>query len=292
MGAYNRNDAYAYAQQWAGNYNPAYLQFSGDGGDCANFVSQCLLAGGIPEKTNGNDNNPYNNMRWFYNGMSSANAWKGSNSMRTWIYSAADTSYPRITFVSLGQSQINTLEKGDLLFKLGGTTAESRINRRATHVALVSRVVDSDIYVYQHSPTNGIEKRWASPWADTLWYHITGYKAYASDVPTCIGSGNGSGGDVPSSVNDPDTGGGSGSNVYANADFGTALYRYMVPNMHDNYIMNIQLRLNEIGHNCGSPDGYFGLNTDTAVRSLQSAGGIGVDGIVGAATRTELRRLI
>ena len=46
--AYNPAGAIAYAQQWATARNPAFSDYTGRGGDCANFVSQCLMAGGMP----------------------------------------------------------------------------------------------------------------------------------------------------------------------------------------------------------------------------------------------------
>ena len=42
---YERGKAVAYAQYWAYRRNPAYLDFSDLGGNCTNFVSQCLYAG-------------------------------------------------------------------------------------------------------------------------------------------------------------------------------------------------------------------------------------------------------
>ena len=45
---YDRAKAVAYAHQWAYSRNPAYYDFSAIGGDCTNFVSQCLRAGGAP----------------------------------------------------------------------------------------------------------------------------------------------------------------------------------------------------------------------------------------------------
>ena len=44
---YDRNKAYAYAKKYAFNYNPNYADYNSLGGDCANFVSQCLIAGGF-----------------------------------------------------------------------------------------------------------------------------------------------------------------------------------------------------------------------------------------------------
>ncbi|MBR1422721.1 MAG: amidase domain-containing protein [Ruminococcus sp.] len=35
-----------YAHRWAFSHNPAYYNFENIGGDCTNFISQCLYAGG------------------------------------------------------------------------------------------------------------------------------------------------------------------------------------------------------------------------------------------------------
>lgn len=42
---YNRARAVQYARQWALSRNPLFLDFTGRGGDCTNFVSQCVYAG-------------------------------------------------------------------------------------------------------------------------------------------------------------------------------------------------------------------------------------------------------
>lgn len=43
--SYNREYAVAYARRWALMRNPLFIDFTGIGGNCTNFVSQCLLAG-------------------------------------------------------------------------------------------------------------------------------------------------------------------------------------------------------------------------------------------------------
>ena len=43
---YNREKAIEYANTWAYGRNPAYYDYSNLGGDCTNFISQCLYAGG------------------------------------------------------------------------------------------------------------------------------------------------------------------------------------------------------------------------------------------------------
>lgn len=42
---YDRNLAVQYAKKWAFGRNPAFYDFSGIGGDCTNFASQCIYAG-------------------------------------------------------------------------------------------------------------------------------------------------------------------------------------------------------------------------------------------------------
>ena len=42
---YDRTKAVNYAIKWAKSRNPAYYDFTNIGGDCTNFVSQCICAG-------------------------------------------------------------------------------------------------------------------------------------------------------------------------------------------------------------------------------------------------------
>lgn len=69
--AYNRESAVAYAHKWAFSRNPAYYNFDKVGGDCTNFISQCLLAGGSKM-------NYTRNTGWYYNSVNDrAPAWSG-----------------------------------------------------------------------------------------------------------------------------------------------------------------------------------------------------------------------
>ncbi len=42
---YDRRRAVEYARRWAFSRNPLFADFTGSGGNCTNFVSQCILAG-------------------------------------------------------------------------------------------------------------------------------------------------------------------------------------------------------------------------------------------------------
>lgn len=73
---YNGRDARRYANQHALNPNPDYREFSGD---CANFVSQCLYAGGIPQ-----------DKTWFYKtgyiaGIGYSEAWASANGLKNYL---------------------------------------------------------------------------------------------------------------------------------------------------------------------------------------------------------------
>lgn len=68
---YNRDAAVSYAHTWAYKRNPRYADFAGMGGDCTNFVSQCIYAGaGIMNYTP--------TFGWYYRNINDrAPAWTG-----------------------------------------------------------------------------------------------------------------------------------------------------------------------------------------------------------------------
>ncbi|MDR0426624.1 MAG: amidase domain-containing protein [Clostridiales bacterium] len=68
---YDREAARAYALRWAYGRNPRYADFSDMGGDCTNFVSQCLFAGGLSM-------NYTPVLGWYYRSLNNrAPAWTG-----------------------------------------------------------------------------------------------------------------------------------------------------------------------------------------------------------------------
>lgn len=71
MSKYNRTKIYEYAQKWALSRNPKYYNYEYLGGDCTNFVSQCIYAG--CEQMN------YNTLNgWYYiNANNKSPSWTG-----------------------------------------------------------------------------------------------------------------------------------------------------------------------------------------------------------------------
>ena len=76
--AYDVGAAFNYADKYWCNYNPNYASYKGKGGDCANFVSQCLHAGGLPMDNEWNPN---------------TSAWKGCISQMRYLTETLGFSY-------------------------------------------------------------------------------------------------------------------------------------------------------------------------------------------------------
>jgi len=101
--AYNREKAVAYAHKWALKRNPRYMDFHGIGGDCTNFISQCLQAGGAPmnyKKTFG----------WYYSNASDrAPAWTGVQYLYNFL-TGSHTVGPFATVIGM-----NDIQPGDIV---------------------------------------------------------------------------------------------------------------------------------------------------------------------------------
>lgn len=93
--AYNPEAAVAYSDSWVytgatlstsanypSYYNPAYYNFNSLGGDCANFTSQSIYAGGMPQVVG----TAYGMDGWYYKTSSDRSAsWTGAAQLRTWM---------------------------------------------------------------------------------------------------------------------------------------------------------------------------------------------------------------
>ena len=100
---YNRALAVEYAKKWAFSRNPAYYDFSALGGDCTNFASQCIFAGG--EKMNYTPGTG-----WYYAGINSrAPAWTGVNELYNFLINNKGAG-PRAVVVPLSE-----IREGDIV---------------------------------------------------------------------------------------------------------------------------------------------------------------------------------
>ena len=130
---FNRNISVEYAREWAYKRNPRYYDFDKLGGDCTNFVSQCLHAGGIEMN--------YSSLGWYYTNLNSrAPAWTGVNEF--WNFGINNTGKG----VRFDQCAINDLEIADFIQLYNGTRFYHNLLVTKVEKVLGSKV----IYVSAH----------------------------------------------------------------------------------------------------------------------------------------------
>ena len=100
---YNRVKVYEYAKKWAYGRNPKYYNYDAIGGDCTNFVSQCIFAG------YGQMN--YNKINgWYYiNGNDKSPSWTGVRFLYNFLISNKGNGPKGVNV------DINKLEIGDVI---------------------------------------------------------------------------------------------------------------------------------------------------------------------------------
>ncbi|SHI12268.1 Putative amidase domain-containing protein [Sporobacter termitidis DSM 10068] len=94
---YDRASAVAYAHRWAYSRNPAYYNYDGIGGDCTNFISQCIYAGARVM----NYDQTYG---WYYiSANHKAPSWSGVPFLRNFLVSNAEGPGPRAAEAAIGE---------------------------------------------------------------------------------------------------------------------------------------------------------------------------------------------
>lgn len=138
---YSRVDAVGYATKYALKPNPNYKYFSltNTGGDCSNFLSQCLRAGGGIMSSD-----------WWYRHSSHPNtnydtwalAWAVAHSLYWCLKVNAGTNTSSIKGIEV--NNVNLLELGDLIFyeDSGG---------KIFHSAIVTYISNYEVLISQHS---------------------------------------------------------------------------------------------------------------------------------------------
>lgn len=127
---YNRLDAVSYAQKWALSKNPQFYHFGGIGGDCTNFISQCLLAGG--------GKMIYSVDGWFYSSKDSRSpSWTSVESLASFLMNDSQGLFAT-------KREIEYLQEGDII--------QLRQNiQRFNHSLIITKKTKDEIFVSAHS---------------------------------------------------------------------------------------------------------------------------------------------
>ncbi|MGG7142662.1 amidase domain-containing protein [Clostridium nigeriense] len=166
---YNREKAREYALKWATSSNKEYYNFINDGGDCTNFVSQVLRAGGLDFV--GSKANATSIKSWFYYSSNLPNrtsTWTAANPFNLHFGKEYKRAYDYREY-----KIEDALKNWDNIYSsiyIGDIVQYSRPNNIAFHSQAITDVLDkSTIYFSQHS--NSIENFYKN---GNLKYYLLG----------------------------------------------------------------------------------------------------------------------
>ena len=133
MANYNRQKAVEYARKWALGSNPEFYHFDGIGGDCTNYISQCLLAGGAQM----NYAYPYG---WYYkSSFDRSPSWTSVSELNKFLLRTGGGRGPVGKIVNLSEIEI-----GDIIQLRQNPT-------HYNHSLIVSSIIGNEIFVCAHS---------------------------------------------------------------------------------------------------------------------------------------------
>lgn len=166
---YNREKAREYALKWATSSNKEYYNYINDGGDCTNFVSQVLRAGGL--EFVGSKENATSIKSWFYYSSNLPNrtsTWTAANPFNLHFGKEYKRAYKYREY-----KVEDALKNWDEIYStiyIGDIVQYSRPNNIAFHSQAITDVLDKKtIYFSQHS--NSIENFYKD---GNLQYYLLG----------------------------------------------------------------------------------------------------------------------
>lgn len=135
---YNRISAARYARQWALSRNPKFKDYEELGGNCTNYISQCVNAGGIPMDSDGN--NVMKEWYW-YSDANRTPSWTGAQPFFEY-FTKNNNGETKNFGVYAKQTDYDELELGDIvqLIKDG----------KAYHTMMITGLLLDGEYIYDY----------------------------------------------------------------------------------------------------------------------------------------------
>lgn len=129
---YDRKKALSYAQKWAYKRNKQYMNFENIGGDCTNYVSQCIYAGcRVMNYT------PI--YGWYYkNSYDRSPSWSGVEFIYNFLVNNKNVGPYAI------ETDINNIEPADII-QLGS------FNNQFYHNVFINKIEKQKVFVSAHS---------------------------------------------------------------------------------------------------------------------------------------------
>ncbi len=137
---YDRRRAVEYARRWALSRNPLFSNFAGLGGDCTNFVSQCIFAG-VPVM------NYTPTFGWYYiSPEDRAPAWSGVDELYSFL-----TGTPSFASQNKGYGPFATDVRDSRELRIGDVIQLANSSGEFYHTLIISDFTEDDILVCAHT---------------------------------------------------------------------------------------------------------------------------------------------
>lgn len=174
---YNRDRALEYARRWALSRNPLFFDFTGGGGNCTNFVSQCLLAGGCTM-------DPTEIFGWYYVSVDDRSpSWTGVNEFYQFACGLGDfppTNSRRGPFCE--EIMMERLEVGDVV-------QLSNMQGRFYHSLLVSGFAENGDILVAAQSNDALDRPLSTyRYATARFLHVLGTNVELADNEECFTS--------------------------------------------------------------------------------------------------------
>ena len=166
---YNRMRAVEYARRWALGRNPLFIDFTGIGGNCTNFVSQCLLAGGCVM-------NYTPDYGWYYiSAEDRAPAWSSVEYFFDFL-----TETPQFLSQNGGEGPFGRVVERPLV-EVGDVIQYANASGDWYHTVIISSVTPEEIYVCAQSD-DALDRPLSSyRFADLRFLHVDGIRLELND---------------------------------------------------------------------------------------------------------------
>lgn len=173
-GSYDRDRALQYAREWALSRNPLFFDFTGRGGNCTNFVSQCMLAGGCVM-------DPTETFGWYYKDANDRSpSWSGVDELYDFLTGSRD--FPPVATRRGPFGAAVSRERAELADVI------QLANRSGSfyHSLFISGFRDGDILVCAQSD-DALDRPLSSyNYATARFIHVIGYNAELASREACF----------------------------------------------------------------------------------------------------------
>ena len=151
-GNYSVNNALSYAKKWWNGKNSKYRYYTF--GDCANFVSQCLYAGGLHKMDGVGRKSGWHSYKKTkkvlfikYTSWDISESWSLVKGLQTWLIHTMHYRQHLIT----SKSELTKIIKNGSLKPGAVVLMSTKYNGRLNHAVIVGRVTKSNAYYYAHT---------------------------------------------------------------------------------------------------------------------------------------------